>query len=167
MRILGIDPGTAITGWGVIDADGANDLKLVDYGAITTPAKTPNSERLLSISKEMVKLIKKFEPELCSVEKLFFSNNAKTAMTVGEARGVVLLELERKNIPIVEFTPNEIKEGVCGYGKADKKQVQMMVRSILEMEEVPKPDDAADGIAAAICGASRSNLENKIREASE
>lgn len=165
MRILGIDPGTATTGWGVIDQvkDDSNGLKMVDYGVIKTPAKMPNSERLLIISNQLKKIVKKFSPDLASIEKLFFTNNAKTAMAVGEARGVVLLELEKLDVPIVEFTPLQIKEGVCGYGRADKKQVQKMVRSILGMEEIPKPDDAADGLAAAICGASASGFEDKLR----
>jgi crossover junction endodeoxyribonuclease RuvC len=167
MRILGIDPGTAITGWGVVDQDDheVNGLKMVAYGAITTPAKMPNSERLLIISKQLKKIVKKYSPDSAAIEKLFFTNNAKTAMTVGEARGVVLLELEKLNVPISQFTPTQIKDGVCGYGRADKKQVQMMVRSILGMEEIPKPDDAADGLAAAICGVASYGMKDKINEA--
>ncbi|MFH1547644.1 MAG: crossover junction endodeoxyribonuclease RuvC [bacterium] len=164
MRILGIDPGTATTGWGIVDQDKKSDngLKMVAYGAITTKAKQPNSQRLAIISNELEEIIKKYSPDVSSVEKLFFTNNQKTAMSVGEARGVILLSLENHSIPIYEFTPPQIKSGVCGYGRADKKQVQAMVQAILQMEEKPKPDDAADGLAAAICGASSVDRDDII-----
>ena len=169
MRILGIDPGTASTGWGIVDQDkkAENGLKMVGYGVITTKAKTPNSERLLIINNELEKIVKKYSPDISSVEKLFFTNNQKTAMSVGEARGVILLVLEKNDIPIYGFTPLEIKNGVCGYGRADKKQVQTMVQAILQMDKLPKPDDAADGLAAAICGAGSVQRDDIIRTSNE
>ncbi len=166
MRILGIDPGTAATGWGVVQEDKSADnrLKVVDYGVIKTPAKMPNSERLVIIGDQLNKIVKKYSPDLASVEKLYFTKNQKTAMSVGEARGVILLVLEKSNVPICEFTPLEIKNGVCGYGRADKKQVQSMVKVILGMKEKPKPDDAADGLAAAICGSASIGMNDIIKK---
>ncbi len=150
MRILGIDPGLATTGWAVVDFDDDGTPTAVDYGAITTKKGLSVSSRLLEIYEDMCELIEKFSPDLAGIETLIFCNNAKTAMSVGEARGVVRLVLERNNIPIKEFTPLQIKDAVTGYGKASKKQVQENVMRFCNLESIPKPDDAADAIAVAI-----------------
>lgn len=149
MRILGIDPGTGILGFGVIDVQGAK-ITLVDAGVITTPAHTPHDERLEDIYNNLTDIIKTTKPDAYSVEKLFFTKNVTTAMTVAEARGVALLVARQHGIPIAEYTPPQIKQTLTGYGKADKKQVQEMVRLQLGLKEVPKPDDCADALAAAI-----------------
>jgi len=149
MRIIGIDPGTGIMGFGVIDAVG-DKLKLVDAGVITTPAHTPHDERLEDIFDSLTDIIKANKPEVMSVEKLFFTNNVTTAMTVAEARGVALLVGRKAKLPIAEYTQNQIKQTLTGYGKADKKQMQEMVRIQLGLKDVPKPDDCADALAAAI-----------------
>lgn len=150
MRILGIDPGTGILGFGVIDFQ-KSKTKLIDAGVIRTPVKQPDAQRLLTIYDELKELIEELKPEVMSVEKLFFAQNVTTAMTVSQARGVVLLLGQQHKLELHEFTPLQIKQAVTGYGKADKKQMQEMVRVLLGLSEVPKPDDAADALAAAIC----------------
>jgi crossover junction endodeoxyribonuclease RuvC len=150
MIILGLDPGTATTGYAIIEKN-SNNLNLIDYGCILTDKKDSASERLNQIGNDLNTLIKKYSPDKASVEKLFFNKNIKTAISVSQARGVLLMTLEKSNIPHTEFTPLEIKSAVCGYGKADKKMVQNMVKTILNLTEIPKPDDAADAIASAIC----------------
>ncbi len=150
MRILGIDPGLATTGWAVVDFDKNNKPCPIDYGAITTMKDLTVSERLVEIHRDINELIKKFKPEYAGVETLLFCNNAKTAISVGEARGVVLLALENNHIPIKEFTPLQVKNSITGYGKATKKQVQDNVRVLCNLDSIPKPDDAADAIAIAI-----------------
>ena len=150
MRILGIDPGLATTGWAVVDFDKDANPTHIDYGAIITPKGISVSQRLLEIYKDISELIEKFKPEYAGVETLIFCNNAKTAMAVGEARGVVLVVLESMNIPLKEFTPLQVKSAVTGYGKADKKQVQENVKRFCKLDSIPKPDDAADAIAIAI-----------------
>lgn len=150
MRILGIDPGLATTGWAVVDFDNDSKPIPVDYGAITTPKGLSVSERLVEIYDDMNSLIKKFKPDYAGVETLLFTNNAKTAMSVGEARGVVLLALEKNSIPIREFTPPQVKNSITGYGKADKKQVQENVKRFCNLDSIPKPDDTADALAVAI-----------------
>jgi crossover junction endodeoxyribonuclease RuvC len=149
MRVLGIDPGTATLGYGVIDAD-EDGMRMVTYGVIRTKAKTPMQERLLTIYSGIRDLLTEFEPDSAGIEELFFGRNVTTAITVGQARGVVLLALAQANIPIGEYSPPKIKEAVAGYGNADKNQIQMMVRNLLDLEETPRPDDAADGLAVAI-----------------
>jgi crossover junction endodeoxyribonuclease RuvC len=149
MRIIGLDPGTGILGFGVIDVEGTK-ITMVDAGVITTPAHTPHDERLEDIYDSLTEIVKATKPEAYSVEKLFFSKNVTTAMTVAEARGVALLVARQHKIPIAEYTPPQIKQTITGYGKADKKQVQEMVRLQLGLKEVPKPDDCADALAAAI-----------------
>jgi crossover junction endodeoxyribonuclease RuvC len=149
MRILGIDPGTGILGFGVIDVNGTK-ITMVDAGVITTPAHTPHDERLEDIYNGLTEIVKSTKPDAYSVEKLFFTKNVTTAMTVAEARGVALLVARQHKIPIAEYTPPQIKQTLTGYGKADKKQVQEMVRLQLGLKEVPKPDDCADALAAAI-----------------
>jgi len=167
MIILGIDPGVATTGWGVIQTDESmeNGLKMLEYGAIITSSSLPHQERLGLIYKEIREIIMKYRPSQVSIERLFFCKNLKTAMAVGEARGVILLSLQSLGLGYREFTPLQIKQAVCGYGKADKKQVQSMVKSILFLEEEPKPDDAADGLAAAVCCAFHYGTESAIKNA--
>lgn len=151
MRILGIDPGTGILGFGVIDVSKSGKIQLVDAGVIRTPVKEDDAVRLLTIFEELSDIIMQNKPEVMSVEKLFFAKNVTTAMTVAQARGVVLLLGQQNQLELHEFTPMQIKQAVTGYGKADKKQMQEMVRVLLGLKEVPKPDDAADALAAAIC----------------
>ncbi|MDQ5972537.1 MAG: crossover junction endodeoxyribonuclease RuvC [Patescibacteria group bacterium] len=151
MRILGIDPGTGILGFGVIDVSKQGKLTLVDAGVIRTPVKQADSDRLSTIYDELHEIIKSTQPTVMSVEKLFFAQNVTTAMSVSQARGVVLLCGKQHSLELHEFTPQQIKQSLTGYGKADKKQVQEMVRMLLNLKEIPKPDDAADALAAAIC----------------
>jgi crossover junction endodeoxyribonuclease RuvC len=152
MRILGIDPGTGILGFGIIDVT-RGKAQLVDGGVIRTPVKEDDAVRLLTIYEELTDIIAATKPTIMSVEKLFFSRNVTTAMTVAQARGVVLLCGMQAGMEIHEYTPMQIKLAVTGYGKADKKQMQEMVRVVLGLQEIPKPDDAADAIAAALAHA--------------
>ena len=149
MRIIGIDPGTGILGFGIIEVI-KGKTKLIDAGVIRTPIKEDDAVRLHTIYDELTEIIKDTKPDEMSVEKLFFSKNVTTAMTVSQARGVVLLTAQQAGIKIAEYTPNQIKQSLTGYGNADKKQIQEMVKVILGLKEVPKPDDCADAIAAAI-----------------
>lgn len=149
--ILGIDPGIADTGFGVVAKLRMNSLKCLEYGSIKTAAKLELPNRLELLGLELDRIIKQYQPELISVEELFFCKNVKTALIVGHARGVVLYVAKQNKIPIVEYTPLQIKQAVSAYGKADKQQVQRMVKMILNLQQIPKPDDAADGLAAAIC----------------
>jgi crossover junction endodeoxyribonuclease RuvC len=148
--ILGIDPGIADTGYGVVKEE-KGKLFCLTYGSIKTSPKEDLITRLLTLHQELHKIIKKYQPQLASVEQLFFNKNVRTALIVGQARGVVLLTLKQNKLPIREFTPSQIKQAVSAYGKADKKQIQKMVKLILNLEELPYPDDAADALAAAIC----------------
>ncbi len=152
MKILGIDPGIAIVGFGIIEYDGVN-FKVVDYGAVTSPAHTPLPVRLKMVYDDICYIIDKFKPDQVAIEELFFNNNAKTAIAVGQARGVLILAAQNNNIPVYEYTPLQVKQGVVGYGRAQKNQVQQMVKSILKLNEVPKPDDTADALAIAVCHA--------------
>ena len=158
MRILGIDPGTGILGFGVIEIDAKNKAHLVDGGVIRTPAKEDDAVRLMTIYEELTDIITKTKPNIMSVEKLFFAQNVTTAMTVAQARGVVLLSGQQNGLELYEYTPLQIKQALTGYGRADKKQMQEMVRVILGLKEVPKPDDCADALAAAICHSMSSRL---------
>lgn len=151
MRILGIDPGTGILGFGVIEIDGKNKARLVDAGVIRTPVKEDDAVRLHTIYEELVDIISSTKPQIMSVEKLFFAQNVTTAMTVAQARGVVLLAGQQNGLELHEYTPLQIKQAITGYGRADKRQMQEMVRVILGLKEVPKPDDCADALAAALC----------------
>jgi len=150
--ILGLDPGIADTGVGVIKKDG-HKLSCLFYSSIKTSAGLPLADRLAILNIELDKLIKKYQPQIISVEELFFCKNVKTALVVGQARGVLLLTAKQNNLPVVEFTPLQVKQAVSSYGKADKAQVQKMVKLILNLKELPKPDDAADALAIAICAA--------------
>ena len=150
MRIIGIDPGYAIMGWGILDLKG-NKFSVVDYGSITTYAGVDAAKRLQHIYAELGAIIAKYEPEEAAIEELFFNNNAKTVILVGEARGIAVLACANAGLEISEYTPLQIKQALVGYGRADKKQVQAMVKAILNLKEVPRPDDTADAVAAAIC----------------
>lgn len=149
MRILGIDPGTGILGFGIIDVV-KGKMSLVDGGVIRTPAKEDDAVRLQTIFEEITDIIAETKPAEMAVEKLFFAQNVTTAMTVSQARGVVLLAGKQAGLEIFEYTPLQIKQSLTGYGRAEKKQIQEMVRVILQLKEVPKPDDCADALAAAI-----------------
>lgn len=152
MIILGIDPGVARTGWGIIDKqDGV--LTLVDYGCLETDPSLEAAVRLLVIFREINRLIDEYKPDVAGLEKLFFNTNALTAMGVGEARGAVMAALARMGIPLEEFTPLQVKQAVAGYGRAEKKQMQRMVKTLLHLEKAPSPDDAADALAVAITAA--------------
>lgn len=152
MIILGIDPGTATTGFGVIDYKKKNKKQIVclDYGIIQTSPKQNMGERLIQLNFDLNEIIKKYKPEMAAVESLFFFKNLKTAMPVSQARGVIIYTLSKKNIPFIEVTPMQAKTSVTGYGKATKNQVQKMVQNLLCLEKLPKPDDAADALALAI-----------------
>lgn len=150
MIIIGIDPGTAATGYGVVKKTGKK-LECLDYSVITTSPDKKTGQRLNRLFIEVSKLLKKYNPDILAVEKLFFFKNLKTAMPVSEAKGVILLAAAKKKIKVQELTPLEVKMGVCGYGRADKKQVQRMLKEILGLEEIPKPDDAADALGVAVC----------------
>lgn len=157
MIILGIDPGYAIVGYGVLNyKDGR--FTVLEYGSIITEAGTEFSERLLKIHKGMDELIKRHSPDSVAVEELFFNKNTKTAMKVSQARGVILLAGAISGIDVFEYTPLQVKQAVCGYGRADKNQVQQMVKLLLNLEKIPKPDDTADALAVAICHAHSFNL---------
>jgi crossover junction endodeoxyribonuclease RuvC len=149
MRIIGIDPGTGILGFGVIDVLNGG-IQLVDAGVIRTPVHEDDAVRLLTIYEELTDIITQNKPTMMSVEKLFFARNVTTAMTVSQARGVVLLTAMQAGMEIHEYTPMQIKQAITGYGRADKKQMQEMVRILLKLKLIPKPDDAADALAAAI-----------------
>ena len=150
MLILGIDPGYAIVGYGVLDYKN-NHFDVVDYGAITTDAGVPFNRRLEIIFDELTALIEKHHPEAMSVEKVFYNNNAKTVIDVSQARGVIMLAAQKCRVPVFEYTPLQVKQSVVGYGRAEKKQIQDMTKRILNLEKVPKPDDTADALAMAIC----------------
>jgi crossover junction endodeoxyribonuclease RuvC len=151
MRVIGIDPGIAITGYGLVDELEDGSLKVVDYGAILTDPATPLPERLTQLFKSLNNLIEIHRPQVGAVEKLFFQRNVRTAIGVGQARGVALLSLGEARLPLAEYTPLEVKQAVTGYGAADKHQVQQMVRALLSLDDIPKPDDAADALAVAVC----------------
>jgi crossover junction endodeoxyribonuclease RuvC len=150
MLVIGIDPGTATTGYGLV-WDSEDALEAVDYGVIETPAGLPLSERLLLLHNDLQKILLLHQPDSGAVEKLFFQRNVRTAMTVGQGRGVALLALAEAGISVAEYTPLEVKQAVVGYGAADKNQVQQMVRALLGLDSIPQPDDAADALAIAIC----------------
>lgn len=150
MLLMGIDPGTATTGFGVIEGQGAR-AKMVDYGTITTPVGMAMPERLVVINRELMKLLDKYSPSAVAVEQLFFHKNTKTALSVAQSRGVLVMTAAAAGIPIAEYTPLQVKQAVVGYGNASKKQVQLMVQAILNLKTLPRPDDAADALAIAIC----------------
>jgi crossover junction endodeoxyribonuclease RuvC len=151
LRILGVDPGFGRTGLGVVDVKGS-DAVHVWHSVIETPKGEEFSDRLAAVRNDLAEAVRRFAPHAACVESLFFQTNARTAMKVGMARGVILLALADANIPVIEVTPNQVKQGICGWGAADKKQVQDMVARLLKLKEIPKPDDAADALALAIIG---------------
>lgn len=151
MRILGIDPGTATTGYGVIESYGAEKISVINYGIIQTKAKDPMPERLKAIFEDMQLLISNFSPDIVVIEELFFFKNSKTIITVSQARGVVLLAAANAGLEIFEYTPLQVKLTLTGYGRADKYEVQSSITDLLGLSEVPKPDDAADALAIALC----------------
>ena len=162
MRILGIDPGYAILGYGIIEMRG-NRFKVIDYGAVTTEAGMEMPDRLKVLYNSLMELIGRFEPEVASVEELFFNTTAKTAILVGQARGVALLACSNSGLEIAEYTPLQIKQALVGNGRAEKKQVQFMVKTILNLKEAPKPDDTADALAAAICHGHSAGARNRLK----
>ncbi len=151
MRIIGIDPGLATTGWAVVDFEGRKIVEVVEYGVVETKKGLDAGTRLGEIYSDLSEICKEFKPEVAGIETLIFCNNAKTAMKVGEARGVALLSMNNSGVEIYEFTPLQVKSSICGYGKAEKLQVQENVKRMCNLDEIPKPDDAADAIAIAIC----------------
>jgi crossover junction endodeoxyribonuclease RuvC len=163
MLVLGIDPGTAITGYGLVKGED-DSLTLVDYGAITTSSDQPLPERLQRIYRELTALIEDRQPTAVAVEELFFSKNVRTALSVGQARGVALLASANAGLPIHEYTPLQVKQAIAGYGRATKDQVQQMVKMLLALDSVPQPDDAADAIAVAICHIHSAKLTAMLRE---
>lgn len=162
MRILGIDPGYAILGYGVVEMTG-NRFKVIDYGAVTTDAGMEMPDRLKILYNSLMEIIMCHEPEVASVEELFFNTNAKTAILVGQARGVAVLACANSGLEIAEYTPLQIKQALVGYGRAEKKQVQTMVKTILNLKEVPKPDDTADALAAAVCHGHSAGSRNRLK----
>lgn len=158
LRILGIDPGIAIVGFGFIDKQG-HKLVPVQYGSIQTEAHTEDAVRLKQVYEAAVQLIDKYKPDAVAIEKLFFNKNVTTALTVGQARGVLMLAAVQQGLPIAEYTPLQVKQAIVGYGKAEKKQVQEMVKMFLHLSAVPKPDDVADALAVAICHAHSAKLQ--------
>ncbi len=164
MIVLGIDPGTAITGWGVVREDADGRAALVDYGAIQTSASTPHVQRLCHIFHQVTDLMARYRPEAVAVEQVFFSKNVRTAMSVGQARGVVLLAAGLADRPVHEYTPLQVKQAISGYGGADKAQVQRMTALLLGLDTVPTPDDAADAIAVAVCHLHSAHLQNLLAE---
>lgn len=166
MRILGIDPGYAILGWGVVDRVG-NNFKVVAYGAITTDKDMPMTGRLEYIYDSLRDIIGEYRPEVAGIEQLYFNSNAKTAINVGQARGVAVLACIKGGLQVEEYTPLQIKQALVGYGRADKKQVQFMVKTMLGICEVPKPDDPADALAAAICHGNSASTRARMRAIKE
>ncbi len=150
MRILGIDPGYAIVGYGVVEYDNFR-FKTVGYGAVITNAGTPFCERLEIIYNDLMTVIEKYRPECMSIEKLYFNTNTTTAIDVAQARGCILLAAQKSGIPVFEYTPLQVKQSITGYGKAEKRQVMEMIKSFLSLEKIPKPDDTADALALAVC----------------
>lgn len=163
MIIIGIDPGYAIIGYGIIEYEN-NHFKVLDYGAVTTPSGMDFNRRLEIIFDELDVIMRKFKPDVMAIEKLFYNTNQKTVIDVAQARGVIALCAKKNGLEIAEYTPLQVKQSVVGYGRAEKKQVQEMMRIMLKLEKIPKPDDTADALAMAICHAhSSSSLVNKLR----
>ncbi|ACL69983.1 crossover junction endodeoxyribonuclease RuvC [Halothermothrix orenii] len=160
MVILGVDPGLAIVGYALIEKQG-NKYRVIDYGSINTPSKLESVDRLKIIHTDMVNIINKYNPDQMAVEKLFFNKNVKTAIEVGQARGVILLAGSQARLKIYEYTPLQVKQAVAGYGRAHKSQVQRMVKALLNLNEIPKPDDVADALAISICHGNSYRLNRK------
>lgn len=163
MRILGIDPGTATVGWGVLEVNGSA-MTAIAYGHISTSPALPLSERISEISRDLQEISRKYSPEEASVEKIFFFKNQKTVIAVSQARGAILLTLETLGIRLSEYTPLQVKQSLTGYGRAEKRQMQIMIKSILKLAEIPKPDDVADALALALCHANSRPYQNMLKE---
>lgn len=161
MVVLGIDPGMAIMGYGVVSGDN-NRYEVLDYGVVTTDPGYDNAQRLLMIFNGMENLINRYKPDAIAIEELFFNKNVKTALMIGHARGVIVLAGARRGIDMFEYTPLQVKQSVVGYGRAEKQQVQQMVKLILNLKEMPKPDDAADALAVAVCHLHSSSMGRKL-----
>lgn len=151
MKVVGIDPGTATTGYGFVSESGQGELAAIDFGVIQTPPDMPMEQRLILLYRELKRLLLLHQPDSGAVEKLFFQRNVTSAITVGQARGVVLLALAEAGLPVAEYTPLQVKQAVVGYGNAGKAQIQQMIRALLGLPDIPRPDDAADALAIAIC----------------
>lgn len=164
MFALGLDPGTATTGYGLVRLEPNGNLQAIKYGAIRTSKNAPAPERLVLLYDQLQDLLREHHPETVAVEKLFFQRNVTTALAVGQARGVMLLALARAGLEVYEYTPNEIKQAVAGYGSAGKRQVQEMVRVLLGLNDIPRPDDAADALAVAICHLHSARMLQLMRE---
>ena len=162
MRILGIDPGYAIVAWGVVQYEGGR-FTPQDFGAVTTLAQTPFSQRLQQIYNDVLAIIHRLQPDVLAIEKLYFKNNQKTAIEVAQARGVILLAAQNSGVPIFEYTPLQVKSAVTGFGQAQKPQVMEMTKRLLRLPQVPKPDDTADALAIAICHAQMGGTALKLR----
>ncbi len=160
--VMGVDPGIAILGYGVLEICG-NKYKTITSGAITTSAGQPMPERLSFLYENLTKLLIHYRPEAFAVEELFFNKNVKTALTIGHARGVIILAASNQGIPIYEYTPLQVKQAIVGYGRADKNQIQQMVKMLLNLKEIPKPDDVADALAVAICHGSSSKFSDLFK----
>lgn len=160
--IMGIDPGIAILGYGILDFEG-NKYKIIDYGALTTESDVSMPDRLTYLYNGLSLLLNKYKPDAYAIEELFFNKNIKTALTVGHARGVAILAASSLGIPIFEYTPLQVKQAIVGYGRADKKQIQQMVKMLLRLNETPKPDDVADALAVAICHGNSSRFSNLFK----
>lgn len=163
MRVLGIDPGTATTGYGVVDQN-KGKTEMFSYGIISTAAKTDPAERLEKIYDQMQDLLIMCKPDIVVIEQLFFHSNAKTVIQVGQARGVILLACKKANVEIAEYTPLQVKSAITGYGRAEKAQIQLMVKMMLHLKEIPKPDDSADALAFALCHLRSSNILNNYNK---
>ena len=163
MRVLGVDPGSIKSGYGIIDEQ-ENTLIMVEYGVIRTAPKTPLAQRLLQISSRLQQLIAQFHPQVLAIEDIFFAHNVKSALKLGQSRGAILLTAAQAGLDIAEYTPLEVKQSVVGYGRADKSQVQQMVKVLLHLKEIPKPDDAADALAIAICHHHSAKMKQQINQ---
>jgi crossover junction endodeoxyribonuclease RuvC len=165
MRVMGVDPGSIKSGYGVVDAIGGQQLQALEFGVIRTPSKASLPERLLAINQRLRELIEKFQPNVVAIEDVFFAQNAKSALKLGQSRGAILLTVAQAGLEIAEYTPLEVKQSVVGYGRADKVQVQHMVKTLLSLQEIPRPDDAADALAIAICHHHSAKMRQQIDRA--
>jgi crossover junction endodeoxyribonuclease RuvC len=164
MKALGIDPGTATTGYGILELE-EDCIKVIEYGCIKTSSKEEPHERLTKICKDIKKILSKHKPTCVAIERLFFGANTKTAMAVGQARGVILLAASQAGVEIAEYTPLQVKIALTGYGRADKNQMQQMVKRLLKLDRIPKPDDAADALAIALCHINSDSFNSKVSRA--
>jgi crossover junction endodeoxyribonuclease RuvC len=166
MRILGIDPGIALTGFGIVEKEGAN-IKAGRYGHISTESGTPVPDRLKILYDDMVNIVQEYRPDVVVVEELFFNKNVKTAIIAAQARGVIILSAVNNGVDVEEYTPLQVKQAVIGYGRASKQQVQFMVKELLRLKEIPKPDDTADALAIAICHANSMDIMKNLDRKSQ